>query len=159
MRSDNDATGPWSLQSLSVATHDNQPAHVTITLGTETIFNFNGTTFSSSTTNSPGTGHNLVATDDFAYAEPQPIANATPILAGPQGTSSAVAINATAGKPFTGVVATFHSDVPAQTASSFKAVITWGNGHVSNGSISANAQGGFDVSGTNTSSARRCFRS
>jgi 2-isopropylmalate synthase len=31
MRSGNEA-GPWSLQSLSVATHDNQPARVTITL-------------------------------------------------------------------------------------------------------------------------------
>src|SRR5437762_4534269 len=32
MRSGSDAAGPWSLQSLSVATHDNQPARVTITL-------------------------------------------------------------------------------------------------------------------------------
>ena len=32
MRSDNEAAGPWSLQSLSVATHDNQPARVTIRL-------------------------------------------------------------------------------------------------------------------------------
>jgi 2-isopropylmalate synthase len=32
MRSDGEATGPWSLQSLSVATHDNHPARVTIKL-------------------------------------------------------------------------------------------------------------------------------
>ena len=32
MRSDNDAAGPWSLQSLSVATHDDRPARVTIRL-------------------------------------------------------------------------------------------------------------------------------
>jgi 2-isopropylmalate synthase len=32
MRSDNEAAGPWSLQSLSVATHDDQPARVTIRL-------------------------------------------------------------------------------------------------------------------------------
>jgi len=32
MRSDGKAPGPWSLQSLSVATHDNQPACVTIKL-------------------------------------------------------------------------------------------------------------------------------
>jgi 2-isopropylmalate synthase len=32
MRSDTDAAGPWSLQSLSVATHDSQPARVTVTL-------------------------------------------------------------------------------------------------------------------------------
>ena len=32
MRFGNEAAGPWSLQSLSVATHDNQPARVTITL-------------------------------------------------------------------------------------------------------------------------------
>jgi 2-isopropylmalate synthase len=32
MRSDNDAPGPWSLQSLSVTTQDNQPARVAIKL-------------------------------------------------------------------------------------------------------------------------------
>ncbi len=32
MRSGNEAAKPWSLQSLRVATHDNQPARVTITL-------------------------------------------------------------------------------------------------------------------------------
>jgi 2-isopropylmalate synthase len=32
MRSGNDAAGPWSLQSLSVATHDDEPARVTIRL-------------------------------------------------------------------------------------------------------------------------------
>jgi 2-isopropylmalate synthase len=32
MRSDSEVAGPWSLQSLSVATHDDQPARVTIRL-------------------------------------------------------------------------------------------------------------------------------
>ena len=32
LRSDDEAAGPWSLQSLSVATHDDQPARVTIKL-------------------------------------------------------------------------------------------------------------------------------
>ena len=32
MRSGNDAAGPWSLQSLSVAPHDDEPARVTIRL-------------------------------------------------------------------------------------------------------------------------------
>jgi 2-isopropylmalate synthase len=32
MRADSEAKRPWSLQSLSVATHDNQPARVTIEL-------------------------------------------------------------------------------------------------------------------------------
>src|SRR4030095_6110215 len=30
MRSDNEATGPWSLQFLSIVTHDDQPARATI---------------------------------------------------------------------------------------------------------------------------------
>src|SRR5205823_6990383 len=123
---------------------------VQIVLGTDTIFTFNGTTFSSNTTDTPGTGHNLVATDDFAYAEPQPIANAAPVVDGPQGVSSAVAVRATALKPFTGTVATFHTTIPTQTASSFKATINWGDGHTSNGTVAANTSGGFDVSGTNT---------
>jgi hypothetical protein len=49
------------------------------------------------------------------------------------------------------VVATFTSpNNPAARASDFTAMITWGDGHTSSGAISANGQGGFNVTGSNT---------
>jgi hypothetical protein len=124
--------------------------NVTLTLGTGTIFMFPGTTPSpGGADNPPAT--NLVATDDFAYAEPVPVANVGAALAGPQGTSSAAStIAASAGTPFTGVVATFTDTNPTAPGKELTALINWGDGHVSNGTIAANSQGGFNVSGTNT---------
>ena len=120
--------------------------NVTLTLGTDTLFNFNGTT-------ATGVGTDptkLVVTDDFAYAEPVSILDAVPILPGPNGTANVLAkATATIGTPFTGTVATFSYDTAAQ-ASQFTATINWGDGHVSNGKVQANGQGGFDVVGTNT---------
>src|SRR5262249_8842457 len=84
------------------------------------------------------------------YAEPVSILDAVPILPGPNGTANAQAkATATVGTPFTGTVATFSYDTPAQ-ASQFTATINWGDGHTSNGKVQANGQGGFDVVGTNT---------
>ncbi|HEV3080235.1 MAG TPA: FG-GAP-like repeat-containing protein, partial [Gemmataceae bacterium] len=59
-------------------------------------------------------------------------------------------INATAGSPYTGIVASFMDPNPAGAVGDYAATIFWGNGHISPGSITANAAGGFDVSGTNT---------
>jgi hypothetical protein len=125
---------------------------VTLTLGTDAIFNFNGTTFTASgVADNPGASHNLVATDDFAYAEPVPIANGLPIQSGAQGTAGAtVTVNATAGVPFTGTVGTFSDANRNANAKDFTATINWGDGHYANGKIQANGSGGFDVIGTNT---------
>src|SRR5262249_33756815 len=51
---------------------------------------------------------------------------------------------------FTGVVASFSDLDPNGNAKDFTATINWGDGHSTNGTITKNAQGGFDVSGTNT---------
>jgi hypothetical protein len=120
--------------------------NVTMTLGTDVLFDFNGTT-------ATGVGTDptrLVVTDDFAYAEPVPILDAPVILPGPNGTANALAkASAVVGTPFNGVVATF-SDTTAASASQFTATINWGDGKISNGTVQANASGGFDVVGTNT---------
>jgi hypothetical protein len=123
--------------------------NVLLTLGNGVIFKFDGTTVTAGGVNSATT--NLVATDDFVYAEPQPAANGFPIVSGAQGALNAqVAVNATVGVPFTGVVATFSDSDPSGNAKDFTATINWGDGHFSNGTITANSSGGFDVSGTNT---------
>jgi hypothetical protein len=47
------------------------------------------------------------------------------------------------------VVATFTSANPSATAANFTAMITWGDGHQSPGTITPNGQGGWSVSGSN----------
>ncbi len=123
--------------------------NVLLTLGQGVIFKFDGTTAISGAANSAS--NNLVATDDFVYAEPQPAANGFPIVSGAQGTVNAQAsVTPTVGVPFTGVVATFSDSDPNGNAKDYTATINWGDGHFSNGMITQNAQGGFDVNGTNT---------
>lgn len=122
---------------------------VEIVLGDESLFSFDGTNFTAG--GADGNGKNLVVTDDFFFAETVPLANAEPVFAGAQGTSAAAATVVTnVGTAFTGTVATFSSANQAATAKDFFAVINWGDGHQTNGSIVANGQGGFDVVGTNT---------
>jgi hypothetical protein len=123
---------------------------VTLILGNETLFTFNGTTVTGTTTNNPPMD-NLVVTDDFAYAEPKALDSAPPVLPGPQGTLNALtAVNAVVGVPFSGRVATFSDTDNTSTAQNFTATINWGDGHITNGTITKNAQNGFDVAGTNT---------
>jgi hypothetical protein len=125
--------------------------NVQLTLGTDVIFDFNGQKVTSSGVVDDGVTHNLVTVDDFVYPEPVAIANGFPINSGPANTVNAVAnIHATEGAAFSGVAGTFSDANPNAQASDFTAVITWGDGHQSNGLITKNAAGGFDVSGTNT---------
>jgi len=114
---------------------------VQIVCGTDAIFTFDGVTTTGSTTDNFNTGHNLVATDDFAYAEPTAAVNAQPV------------ITATAGLTFNGLVATFSDFDPSGVAGNFTATIDWGDGHISQGAISSNANGGFNINGSNTYAA------
>jgi hypothetical protein len=59
-------------------------------------------------------------------------------------------IAATAGQPFSGQVATFTDVNPSATTGDFTASIDWGDGTSSAGTISADPNGGFDVTGTHT---------
>ncbi|HEV3343847.1 MAG TPA: FG-GAP-like repeat-containing protein, partial [Pirellulales bacterium] len=58
-------------------------------------------------------------------------------------------ISATAGSPYTGIVASFMDQDHAGAAGDYAATIFWGKGHISTGSITANAASGFDVTGSN----------
>jgi hypothetical protein len=59
-------------------------------------------------------------------------------------------IQATAGQQFSGTVATFTDVNPIATAANFTATIDWGDGTTSDGTISVDSKGGFDVTGTHT---------
>jgi hypothetical protein len=122
---------------------------VKLTLGSAVLFSFDGGTIT------PGSApaNELSVVDDFAYAEPVPVANAVPVsgTAGPHATFNAqVEFTATPNTPFTGTVATFHDNGPNPNPVEFFATINWGDGHQTSGTIVANGSGGFDVVGTNT---------
>jgi hypothetical protein len=120
---------------------------VELTLGTDVIFKFDGTTVTAGSS----AAANVADTDDFVYAEPVPIANGFPIVSGSQGSAHAQpVVFATPRQVFTGAVASFSDLDPNANAKDFTATINWGDGHLSNGTIVANANGGFDVVGTNT---------
>jgi hypothetical protein len=67
------------------------------------------------------------------------------------GTS--LSLDAAPGVPLTAIVANFKDADPGGTVSDYTATITWGDGHTSPGTIAANSQGGFAVTGTNTYAA------
>jgi uncharacterized protein (TIGR03118 family) len=106
---------------------------VTLTLGTDVLFSFNGTTFSPGPqADDPANNHNLVVTDDFVYAEPV-----------------ATVATASLGRTFSGAVANFRDLDPNGTASDYTATIQWGDGHQSSGTVASDGNGGFTVSGSN----------
>lgn len=59
-------------------------------------------------------------------------------------------ISPTEGQAFLGVVGSFTSGNPLSVVSDFTAIITWGDGHQTLGTITQTGPGAFNVSGTNT---------
>ncbi len=112
--------------------------NVTLTLGSGVLFSFDGKTVTSGGANSAT--NNLVATDDFAYAEPAALAS-----------SSTTTLSAAAGVSLNNVlVGQFTDSSPPADASGFTATIDWGDGHTSPGTITSNGNGLFSVNGSNT---------
>jgi hypothetical protein len=107
---------------------------VVVTMGTAQIFSFDGTTSRAGPADSPPSS-NLVAADDVVLAEP---AAPNPNIA------------ATAGAPFSGVVNSFIDTDPNGTAHDYSAVVDWGDGSRSSGTIAAGSAGNFTVSGSHT---------
>src|SRR5581483_3814488 len=65
--------------------------------------------------------------------------------AAPGLTASGKPISITEGKTFSGTVATFTDPGPAAAASSYTALITWGDGQTSPGTVTALGGGQFSV--------------
>lgn len=108
--------------------------NVRITCGTDVLFSFNGTTFTAGGVDNPGAAHNLVATDDFAYAEP--------VATTPTGQTP---FTAAAGVFFNGVVGVFSDGDPGATFHDFTGRIDWGDGFTSPAVFASNVADGFDV--------------
>ncbi|OLE54494.1 MAG: hypothetical protein AUG51_07860 [Acidobacteria bacterium 13_1_20CM_3_53_8] len=118
--------------------------NVRIELGNATLFSFDGTTVTSGPADNPGGGVDLAVTDDFAYAEPTAV-------------STGININAIAGAPVTARVASFTDTDPNGQLSDYTATIDWGDSTTSAGTITPNASGGLDVTGTHTYVATGTF--
>jgi hypothetical protein len=69
--------------------------------------------------------------------------------AAPQYSPVSSLIVPSAGQPFTGPVGSFDDTNLGDTQTDFTAVITWGDGHTSEGDVSG-GNGSFQVTGTNT---------
>ncbi len=65
-------------------------------------------------------------------------------------TLTGTSVTATSGQAFTGTVATITGASASATAGSFTAIILWGDGSISQGTVTADPNGGFDVTGTHT---------
>jgi uncharacterized protein (TIGR03118 family) len=112
---------------------------VTLTLGTDVLFSFDGVHFhSGNQPDDPANGHNLVVTDDFVYAEPVDLRASQPV----------VSVNE--GAPFSGPVATFTDMNPGATPADFTTTINFGNGQSVPGTVTSLGSGVFSVSGANT---------
>ncbi len=95
------------------------------------------------TTSSASANTPPLAIDDFSFDQ-----------AGAPLSASGTQVNATAGAPFSGSVATITDGDATATASDYAATIDWGDGSSSNGTVSAGSPSGqFTVSGSHTWSA------
>jgi hypothetical protein len=104
---------------------------VVITLGTATIFDFDGSTATAGGQDPTG----LVAAQDVVLAEPG---------------AGAPTLSATAGVPVSAVLDGFTDTDPTATAADFTATIDWGDGTRSSGTIAPGSGGGFVVAGNHT---------
>ena len=86
----------------------------------------------------------------YSYGSASGSAAATVVDAtlSPHGTN--LALTATAGATVSGTVGSFTDANPAGTAAELSAVIKWGDGHTSAGTVVTNLGGWFDVFGANT---------
>ena len=116
---------------------------VHLTLGSGTIFLFDGSSFAAGAADNAPAATNVVALDDLAFAEPHSVNPAPEAI-----------ITPTAGSTFTGTIGTFIDTDPNGNFHDFTALIDWGDGHTSPGRISAAGGGGFNISGSNTYTTR-----
>jgi hypothetical protein len=65
-------------------------------------------------------------------------------------TDPPIAVQATAGIPFTVPVATIHTTVGQDTAADFTATLTWGDGQTSGATLQSEGNGTFEVLGSHT---------
>jgi hypothetical protein len=130
--------------SATITWGDGHVSAGTVTANAGGGFNVTGTnTYAAAGNYSVGV---LVQDVGGAYAN----ASSTVVVADAALTGTAAALSAVEGNPFSGIMASFTDADPNAVAGNYSATITWGDGHVSAGTVTTNPAGGFDVTGTNT---------
>ena len=138
--------------TVNLSTGDGQPLLNSTGQPISTLTLSAGAGTFSATLNVPGsTTINTVDSSNSA------VSGSTPITIKSAISGTGVSIQALAGEPFSGLVATFIDANPSAQAGNFTASIDWGVGTISAGSVSAASGGGFDVMGTNTYSQAGSF--
>ncbi|HXJ82981.1 MAG TPA: hypothetical protein VMS64_30375, partial [Candidatus Methylomirabilis sp.] len=69
---------------------------------------------------------------------------------GDTASSTPLTFSATAGVSFSGTVGSFRTTNPTATAADFTSTIDWGDASVTVGTVVANSNGGFDITGSHT---------
>ena len=142
--SQTDVTGSPAMISATIQWGDGQPS----TTGSVSLV---------------GTNYDVQATHTYAAMGTYPllvtVTGTAPSQISGQGTATVAetkimltggTITPSLGQPFSGTVASFNDAFTGQTASSYSAVITWGDGHNKPGQILPNGTGGYNVVGSNT---------
>jgi hypothetical protein len=133
--------------SATITWGDGHVSAGTVTANPAGGFNVTGTnTYVSARSYSVG-----VVVQDVGGASANGISSA--VVADAALTGTGAALNAVEGSLFNGVVASFTDADPNGVAANYSATITWGDGHTSTGTVTANPAGGFNVTGTNTYAA------
>jgi streptogramin lyase len=121
-----------------------------------------GSTTSGIVTADPSRGFNVSSAHTYAKSGRQPL---TVTIRGPGGAAVTVMgtavvapagslqvvagmVNATNSIPYSGVVASFSDPVPGAQPSDYSAIISWGDGVTSAGTIVPDGHGGYEVTGT-----------
>jgi hypothetical protein len=159
------ATADQAFTSI-VATITGADSSATAGSFTATIQWGDGNTTTGAITSDPNGGFDVSGTNTYAHAGSYTITvtvkdssgaalgtaetRATVDVAASSIEAKGLVLDATAGTPFTGNVATFTSTSSTATPSSFTATINWGDGTTSAGTIVVDPNGGFDVQGTHT---------
>ena len=93
---------------------------------------------------------------DLSDASRVATADTTVTAISPPATGIGVNVSVASGQVFTGTVAQF-SGVAVNSLASYRASIDWGDGHRSNGTITVNKDGGFDITGSHIYAATGNF--
>jgi phospholipase C len=141
-----DPGGDGTLQdyTASIAWGDGQTSPATVASDGSGGFLVNA----SHTYAEEGTYHPTITLQDAGGASAQVAATVVVADATLQATGGSVV--ATAGTPFGGVVATFTDPSGDGAVNDYTALIAWGDGQTSPGTVAPDGSGGFTVSGANT---------
>ena len=147
-------TGPSPNASSYVASIDWGDG--VVTLGTITATNLNNFAVTGSHVYTANGSFTATVTIDDTVGDESTGTDAVTVAAAPL-LATGTSLTASANLAFTQQVATFSAADTTATASSFSALVQWGDGTTSTGTIVADLAGGFDVQGTHTYAATGSF--